>query len=120
MMPCQVEITGIAGALQIYGCGTALFLFDDASGQLIILRVHNCLYGHGEFNLLSVSQICQKEGNAVDFALESPELILRAKKRSTRIPLFLDLAITPELWIFKYLILGSAYLLITLLVPSVE
>jgi hypothetical protein len=25
MIPCQVEITGIAGALQIYGCGTALF-----------------------------------------------------------------------------------------------
>jgi hypothetical protein len=24
MVPCQVEITGIAGALQIYGCGTAI------------------------------------------------------------------------------------------------
>jgi hypothetical protein len=90
MMPCQVEITGIAGALQIYGCGTALFLFDDDSGQPILLRVHNCLYGHGEFNLLSVSQICQREGNSIDFALESPKLVLRAKKRLLRIPLFLE------------------------------
>jgi hypothetical protein len=90
MMPCQVEITGIAGALQIYGCGTALFLFEDDLGQPILLRVHNCLYGHGEFNLLSVSQICQREGTSVDFALESPELVLRTKKRPIRIPLFLE------------------------------
>ena len=31
-MPCQVEIMGIAGALQIYGCGTALFLAHDSDG----------------------------------------------------------------------------------------
>jgi hypothetical protein len=67
MTPCQVEITSIAGALQIYGCGTALFLFDGGSGHPALLRVHNCLYGHGQFNLLSVSQIIQKDGNKVDF-----------------------------------------------------
>jgi hypothetical protein len=92
MMPCQVlvENTGIAGALQIYGCGLALFLFDDGTSHPVLLRVHNCLYGHGEFNLLSVSQIGQKEGNSVDFTLDSPELILQSKKRKLRVPLFLE------------------------------
>jgi hypothetical protein len=90
MLPCQVEITGIAGALQIYGCGTALFLHDDGVSLPVLLRVHNCLYGHGEFNLLSVSQVCQKDGNSVDFALTSPELILRSKRRQLRVPLFLE------------------------------
>jgi hypothetical protein len=54
MTPCKVEITGVAGSLQIYGCGTALFLVDDEAGRPVILRVHNCLYGQGQFNLLSV------------------------------------------------------------------
>jgi hypothetical protein len=90
MVPCQVEITGIAGALQIYGRGTALFLYDDGSGHPALLRVHNCLYGHGGFNLLSVSQVCQKEGNSVDFTLGSPAMILRSKRRLLRIPLTLE------------------------------
>ena len=93
MLPCQIEITGIAGALQIYGCGTALFLSDDESGHPVVLRVHNCLYGQGHFNLLSVSQICQKEGNVVDFTLGSPMLVLRSsgtKKRTLRLPLILE------------------------------
>ncbi len=76
MLPCQVEITGIAGALQIYGCGTALFLADDSNGRSVILRVHNCLYGQGQFNLLSVSQMCQMDGNLVDFTLASPALVI--------------------------------------------
>jgi hypothetical protein len=103
MLPCQVEITGIAGALQIYGCGTALFLSDDGLGNLAILRVNNCLYGHCQFSLLSVSQICQQPGNAVDFTLGSPVLVLRstgAKRRELRLPLSLDdglfaLSVTP-------------------------
>ncbi len=93
MMPCRVEITGIAGALQIYGCGTALFLSDDGSGHPVVLRVHNCLYGHGHFNLLSVLQICQRKGNAVDFTLGSPMLVLRSsgtKRRDLRLPLTLE------------------------------
>ncbi len=90
MVPCQVEITGIAGALQIYGRGTVLFLYDDGSGHPALLRVHNCLYGHGGFNLLSVSQVCQKEGNSVDFTLGSPAMILRSKRRLLRIPLSLE------------------------------
>ncbi len=58
----MVEITGIAGALQIYGCGTAMFLAQDLSGRSFALRVHNCLFGGGQFNLLSVSQLSQKAG----------------------------------------------------------
>jgi hypothetical protein len=91
MTPCQMEITSIAGALQIYGCGTALFLSDDGSGQPFLLRVHNYFYGHGHFNLLSVSQIVQKDGNAVDFTVGTPALILRssnAKRRQLRLPVF--------------------------------
>ena len=78
MTPCMIEITGIAGALQIYGCGTALFLATDASGRSFILRVHNCLFGQGEFNLLSVSQLCQQDGNSVNLSLVSPSLTLRS------------------------------------------
>jgi hypothetical protein len=93
MTPCQVEITGIAGALQIYGCGTALFLFDDGSGFPALLRVYNCLYGHGQFNLLSVSQIIQKDGNSVDLKVGTPALVLRSsngKGRQLRVPLFME------------------------------
>jgi hypothetical protein len=93
MTPCMVEITGIAGALQIYGWGTALFLAQDISGRSFVLRVHNCLFGRGEFNLLSVSQLCQKEGNSVDLSLDSPTLTLRAsgtRKRSIHFPLEID------------------------------
>ena len=92
MTPCKVEITGVAGSLQIYGCGTAWFLADDDSGQPFLLRVQNFLYGEGQFNLLSVSQLCQDERNSVDFNLDSPFLLfsIGAKKRHIRLPLFLD------------------------------
>ena len=90
LTPCKVEITGVAGSLQIYGCGTAVFLVEDASGQSFLLQVHNCLYGHGQFNLLSVSQFCQNPNNSVDLNLESPSLLLGHKKRTIRLPLFLE------------------------------
>ncbi len=92
LTPCQVEITGVAGSLQIYGCGTALFLVEDASGQSFLLQVHNCLYGHGQFNLLSVSQFCQIAHNSVDLNLESPSLLFFSgmKKRELRLPLILE------------------------------
>ena len=82
----------MAGSLQIYGCGTALFLVEDEAGQPFVLRVHNCLYGQGQFNLLSVSQICQGVNNSVDFNLDSPALLLSTgpKKRPVRLPLFLE------------------------------
>ena len=94
MLPCEIEITGVAGSLQVYGCGTAFFLVDDDSGQPFILRINNCLYGQGQFNLLSVSQMCQDPNNSVDFHLESPALIfsstVRSKKRQIRLPLSLE------------------------------
>jgi hypothetical protein len=93
MTPCMVEITGIAGALQIYGSGTAMFLAQDVSGRSFVLRVHNCLFGRGQFNLLSVSQLCQKQGNEVNLSLDSPTLTLRTsgpKKRSILFPLHVD------------------------------
>ena len=90
MTPCKVEIAGISGSLQIYGCGTALFLVEDTFGASFILRVHNCLYGQGQFNLLSVSQICQNTHNSVDFCLQAPALIFGFQKRQIRLPLILD------------------------------
>jgi hypothetical protein len=93
MSPCQIEITGIAGSLRIYGIGTALFPGNDDSGKSFALRLHNCLFSRGQFNLLSVSQVCQKEGNSVDFSLASPDLMLQVngvKQRQVRFSLFLD------------------------------
>ncbi len=90
LTPCKVEITGVAGSLQIYGCGTALFLVEDVSGQPFLLKVHNCLYGHGQFNLLSVSQLCQNPCNSVDFNLDSPSLLFGLKKREIRLQLVLE------------------------------
>jgi hypothetical protein len=90
MTPCKVEIEGVAGSLQIYGCGTALFLVNDALDQPFILRVHNCLYGQGQFNLLSVSQLCQNACNSVDFTLQAPALLFGSTKRQIRLPLILD------------------------------
>ena len=93
MTPCMVEITGIAGALQIYGCGTAVFLAKDVSGRSFALRVHNCLFGGGQFNLLSVSQLSQKVGNSVNLSLDSPTMTLRtsgSKSRAVHFPLHLD------------------------------
>ena len=90
LTPCQVEITGVAGSLQIYGSGTALFLVEDVSGQPFLLQVHNCLYGHGQFNLLSVSQFCQNPSNSVDLNLDSPSLLFGRKKGEIRLPLVLD------------------------------
>ena len=87
MTPYQVEITGVVGSLQIYGSGTVLFLVSDESGQPFLLQIHNCLYGQGEFNLLSVSQMCQVVSNSVDFGLNSPALIFASgKKRQIRLP----------------------------------
>ena len=90
LTPCKIEITGVSGSLQIYGCGTALFLVEGVSGQSVLLQVHNCLYGHGQFNLLSVSQFCQNPRNSVDLNLESPSLLFGPKKREIRLPLILD------------------------------
>jgi hypothetical protein len=51
-----------------------LLMIDDV--EEIILRIHNCLYSFGEFNLLSVSQMQMESGNVVDFAPGDPHLLL--------------------------------------------
>ena len=94
MVPCEIEITGVAGSLRVYGCGTALFIVYDDSGKPFILRINNCLYDQGQLNLLSVSQMCQDPNNCVDFDLDSPALnfsnTVRSKQRHIRLPLFLE------------------------------
>jgi hypothetical protein len=74
--------------------GTAVFIKEDASDQQFVLRVHNnCLFSRGQFNLLSVSKVCQKEGNGVDLSLSSPALLLGVsgvKQRKVGLPLFME------------------------------
>ena len=93
MSPCEIEITGVAGSLQIYGIGTALFVARDDQGHEVILRIHNCLFSHGKFNLISVSQLCGKPKNSVNLSIDSPALSLMSsgqKGRWVSIPLHLD------------------------------
>jgi hypothetical protein len=93
MSPCEIEITGVAGSLQIYGIGTALFVATDDQGHEVILRIHNCLFSHGKFNLISVSQLCGKPENRVNLSIDSPALSLMSSGQKCRrftIPLHLD------------------------------
>jgi hypothetical protein len=41
MSPCAIEITGVAGSLQIYGIGTALFVATDDHDHEVILGKSN-------------------------------------------------------------------------------
>ncbi len=94
LQPCHIEVTGVSGTLPIYGCGTANFIALDNAGCELILRIPNCLYGRGEFNLLSVSQFHQVKGNRVDFSLTSPVMVLASpsgiNRAPVRVPLFLE------------------------------
>jgi hypothetical protein len=93
MTPCHIEITGVSGMLEVFGCGTALFIASDSNGDPVILRVHNCLFSYGEFNLLSVSQLNQVNSNGVDFSRHLSCMTLHTAgkwRRQTQIPLLLD------------------------------
>jgi hypothetical protein len=93
MSPCEIEITGVAGSLQIFGIGTALFVATDDRDREVILRIHNCLFSQGEFNLLSVSQLCGKPGNSVSLSIGSPAISVMSsgpKRRRFNIPWHLD------------------------------
>jgi hypothetical protein len=83
--PCSLEVVGVAGSLSIFGRGTVVFAlsFNDTE---ILIRVHNCLYSFGEFNLLSVSQMQTIKGNTLNLSLESPSLRLRAGPHPSSIP----------------------------------
>ncbi len=96
--PCHIEVVGIAGKLPIFGIGTAVFALTLRGGVEILLRIHNCLYSFGEFNLLSVSQICTGLRTAVDLSLSAPNIRLYSsddrvgnnRKQFVDIPLVLD------------------------------
>ena len=93
MSPCYVVVTGVSGSLQVHGCGTAHFIARDVDDAEVILRVHNCLFCYGDFNLISVSQFQQISGNAVDFSLAAPCMTVFSSgsaRRPIRLPLLLD------------------------------
>ncbi len=70
--PCTLEVVGVAGSLPIFGRGTAVFVLTLPDGDAILVRIHNCLYSFGEFNLLSVSQMQTIKSNTLDISLVSP------------------------------------------------
>ncbi len=70
-----------------------MFVAVDDRGSEVGLQIHNCLFSHGEFNLVSVSQLGGVKGNRVDFSLVSPLMFLTTsgpKRRQINIPLRLD------------------------------
>jgi hypothetical protein len=71
MEGCHLQVVGVAGRLNIYGQGTAVFL-TSLDGREFLLRIHNCLHSYGEFNLISVSQLKLVPGNSVDFSIQCP------------------------------------------------
>jgi hypothetical protein len=71
MEPCHMQVIGVAGMLSIHGHGTAVFLVS-VDGCEALLRIHNCLFSFGEFNLISISQLNSVSGNSIDFSLQTP------------------------------------------------
>jgi hypothetical protein len=69
---------GIAGSLPIFGIGTAVFALTLKGGTEILVRIHNCLYSFGEFNLLSVSQMRTIRRNLLDLSLHAPRIRLHS------------------------------------------
>ena len=76
MDACHLELVGVSGSLAIHGQGTAIFLLTIEDVGEVILRIHNCLYSFGEFNLLSASQLQMVSGNSLDLSVEDPHLCL--------------------------------------------
>ncbi len=76
--PCHIEVIGVAGSLTIFGIGTAVFALTLEGGKEILIRIHNCLYSFGEFNLLSVSQMQTILSSVLDLFLRSPSIRLYA------------------------------------------
>jgi hypothetical protein len=73
--PCHIEVIGIAGSSPIFGIGTAVFALS-VNGEEVLVRIHNCLYSFGEFNLLSVSQMQTIQQNSLDLSLPAPSIRL--------------------------------------------
>jgi hypothetical protein len=97
--PCHIEVVGVAGSLSIFGIGTAVFAVSVRGQPDILIRIHNCLYSFGEFNLLSVSQMQTISCNGLDLSLRAPYIRLhavenlannRGEKQFIDIPLVMD------------------------------
>ncbi len=96
--PCHIEVVGIAGSLPIFGIGTAVFALTLKGGTEILVRIHNCLYSFGEFNLLSVSQMRTIHRNLLDLSLHAPRIRLHSsvednghnKKKFVDLPLEIE------------------------------
>jgi hypothetical protein len=74
--PCALEVVGVAGSLPIFGRGTAIFGLKLKGREEILVRIHNCLYSFGEFNLISVSQMQTIESNTLELSLAAPQMRL--------------------------------------------
>jgi hypothetical protein len=55
---CAVLVVGVAGTMPVHGIGTAYFV-DVVAGKEHILRIHNCLFCHGEDSFLT-SLVCPR------------------------------------------------------------
>jgi hypothetical protein len=73
MSPCEIEMPGEAGSLQIYGIGTALFIAIDDRGSEVVVRVTTTV----------CSAMGSKHGNRVNVFLDSPfmQLTTSGQKR---------------------------------------
>ena len=72
---CAVLVVGVAGTMPVHGIGTACFVVQ-VGGSSYILKVHNCLFCHGEdsLNLLSVSQMLRTGRTEAVFSQDHPRL----------------------------------------------
>ena len=89
MRPCCVMIVGVAGSMPAHGIGTAIFVVK-VSGKEHVLKVHNCLYCHGEecFNLISVSQLLRAGKNKVIFSQDESQVIIQEDDKATPLSLW--------------------------------
>jgi hypothetical protein len=97
--PCHIEVVGIAGTLPIFGIGTASFALKLKGKKDVIIRIHNCLYSFGEFNLLSVSQMQTNHQTTLDLSLRAPTIRLYANdknKGSRKSELFVDIPLAMD------------------------
>ena len=93
--PCTLEVVGVAGSLPIFGRGTAIFVLTLQGGNEVLVRIHNCLYSFGEYNLISVSQMQTIPTTVLDLSLASPRVRLYNSERPFKrkfvdIPLVMD------------------------------
>ena len=106
MQACHLQVVGVAGRLNIYGQGTAVFLIS-LDGQESLLRIHNCLHSYGEFNLISVSQLKLVAGNSVDFSVQSPGVKFsrsQSEQLNSPGPDFLEFALNIEDGLYSFLV----------------